>query len=122
MALNDFLTDRGRRFAKERRSRFEPGPVDHCDEGYQKLVADFVLNGMYARDVFPQATRELIAVACLTALYRPDLLRSHVVTALSLNSEEQVREAILQAGVYGGFPCVISALRIFGEAISDAPG
>jgi alkylhydroperoxidase/carboxymuconolactone decarboxylase family protein YurZ len=75
-------------------------------------------NNRYTREVFSQATRELLAVACLTALYRTEELSGHIRYALRLNPPQQVMEAILQAGVYVGFPCTLNGLRIYSEIVA----
>ena len=122
MPLSDYLTERGKRMSELVFGRWQGRtPADVADPEYQQLMADFVANGMYSREVVSQATRELIAVGCLTALYRPDELRAHIRAALRLNPPEQVKEAILQAGVYGGFPATMSALRIFADVQNRVP-
>ncbi|HEX2174235.1 MAG TPA: carboxymuconolactone decarboxylase family protein, partial [Dehalococcoidia bacterium] len=74
------------------------------------------------REVVDPKVRQLIAVGCLTALYRPDQLRSHIGAGLRLASPDEVREAILQAGVYGGFPATMSALKILAEVLEEQSG
>lgn len=120
MAISDYLTERGKK-TRELLSGVwnRPSPADRADAEYQKLFADFISGGMYSREVVPQKTRELMAVACLTALYRPDELRGHIRMALRLAPPEEVREAIQQAGVYGGFPAARNGLRIFNEVVPE---
>lgn len=120
MAQSEHLSDKGkatlqRLFGTSRR----PSASDNTDPEFQKLSTDFVLNGMYSREVISPAVRQLLAVACLTALYRPDQLRSHIGAALRLNKPEEVQEAILQAIVYGGWPSAMTALRIFEEVRAE---
>jgi 4-carboxymuconolactone decarboxylase len=119
---SDFLTERGLEYARERGLPLGASIVDQCDPGYQELFANFVQNGMYTRDVFTQPTRELVAVACLTALYRTEELRRHVAYALRLSPVEEVREAILQAGVYSGFPCAMNGLAVLAEVLKEGDG
>lgn len=121
MAIMDYLTERGKK-TSERLFGFwqRPSPADQGDAEYQQLVADFVHNGMYSREVVPFKTRQLLAVACLTALYRPDELRTHIRAALRLAPPEEVREAIVQAGVYGGFPVAMAGLRILAEVTQES--
>ncbi|HEX2170934.1 MAG TPA: carboxymuconolactone decarboxylase family protein [Dehalococcoidia bacterium] len=121
MGLIDFLSERGKRTRELLTGDAgRPSPVDLTDPDYQQLFADFIYGGMYSREVVPQRVRELIAVGCLTALYRPDELRSHIRMALRLTAPEEVREAILQAGVYGGFPSTMAGLRILGEVLAGS--
>jgi alkylhydroperoxidase/carboxymuconolactone decarboxylase family protein YurZ len=117
MAVSDYLNDRGREFARERGSNLASLVVDQCDAEYQELFATYIQNGMYARSVFPQATRELLAVACLTVLNYPKELATHIRYALRLAPREQVMEAILQAGVYGGIPASVAGLTVYAEVI-----
>jgi 4-carboxymuconolactone decarboxylase len=119
MAVADYLNDHGREFAKERGSNLASIVVDQCDPEYQQLFANYIQNGMYARSVFPQATRELIAVACLTMLNHPAELATHIRYALRLSSREEVMEAILQAGVYGGIPATVAGLTVYSEVVAE---
>ena len=123
------VTPRGRRAANE---MFGTGGDAHMEANAQRWVArvdadwariinGFVINGLYARQVLPTSTRELCAVAALTALARPEELAAHIRIALQSNPPEQVREVILQMAVYGGVPVALDALRIF-EAITADPG
>ena len=122
MPLSDSLTERGKRMSERVFRRWQGRtPADLADPEYQRLMANFVPNGMSSREVVSQAIRELIAVGCLTALSRPDELRAPIRAALRLNPPEQVNEAILQAGVYGGFPATMSALRIFADVQNRVP-
>lgn len=120
MSVSDYLTERGKKTCERLFGRWQRTiPADQCDPEYQQLVANFVHNGMYSREVVAPETRQLLAVACLTALYRPDELRTHIRAALRLSPVEEVREAILQAGVYGGFPVAMAGLRILAEVQAE---
>lgn len=108
-----YLTERGREYAEARGFKPGPGPIDICDDEYQRLFVDFVQNGMYTRDFLPPGQRALVAVAALTALHNTDdEIERHIRSALTLTSLPEVREAILQAGVYAGFPSVMNGLRV----------
>lgn len=120
MPVSDYLTDRGKKTSERLFGTWErASAADQTDAEFQKLNADFVLNGMYSREVISPKVRQLLAVACLTALYRPDQLRGHIRAALRLAEPEEVREAILQATVYGGFPAAMSALNILAEVRAE---
>lgn len=120
MAIVDYLTERGKRTCERLWGTWQrPSPTDKADTEYQQLVANFVHNGMYSREVVDPKIRQLIAVACLTAVYRPDQLRSHIRAGLRLAKPEEVREAILQAGVYAGFPSTMAGLGILEEVLQE---
>jgi len=118
VAVSDYVNERGKKFAQERGSELGPLVIDQCDPEYQQLFATYIQNGMYARSVFPQATRELLAVACLTILNYPAELSTHIRYALKLCSAEEVKEAIIQAGVYGGIPAAVSGLTVYSQVIA----
>ena len=122
-----YLSSKGRNTAKE---LFGPGGAKHfeghysqrsthVDESWARLSADWVMNGMYSRDVLASGVRELCAVAALTALASHDELRDHIRMALRVNRAEQVREAILQMAVYAGMPAALSGARIFDKVMEE---
>lgn len=92
----------------------------HVDESWARLSADWVFNGMYSRNVLPHGTRELCAVAALTALGHQGELRDHIRGALRTNRPEEVREAILQMAVYAGMPPVLVGTQLL-DAILQEP-
>jgi 4-carboxymuconolactone decarboxylase len=94
--------------------------VQRVDEGWARIISDFVVNGMYTRHVLPTATRELCAVAALTVLGHADELETHIRFALRANPPEQVREVILQMAVYGGVPVTREGLRIFEKVLGES--
>lgn len=120
MATSDYLTERGKKTSERLFGTWQrESAADQTDPEFQQLLVNFVQNGMYSREVVSPKVRQLIAVACLTVLYRPDQLRSHLRAALRLAEPAEVQEAILQATVYGGFPASMTALRIFNEVRAE---
>jgi 4-carboxymuconolactone decarboxylase len=104
---------------RERMERNGQRWAERVDESWGHLLSDWVMNGMYSRNVLPTATRELIAVAALTALGRWGELEGHVRIALRSNPPEHVREAILQMAVYGGVPVALEGLHAFERIIAE---
>lgn len=92
----------------------------HVDESWARLSSDWVMNGMYSRNVLSQGTRELCAVAALTALGHQGELRDHIKMALRTNRPEEVREAIIQMAVYAGMPTALAGTRVL-DAILQEP-
>jgi alkylhydroperoxidase/carboxymuconolactone decarboxylase family protein YurZ len=93
--------------------------VTRADEGWARLLTDFVMNGMYSRGVLPTSVRELCAVAALTVLARTDELEAHIRMALRSNLPEQVREVILQMAVYGGVPVALEGVRALERVLEE---
>jgi 4-carboxymuconolactone decarboxylase len=122
-----FISDAGKRTGAELMG--DGGPealeanaqrwVTRVDEGWARILSNFVVNGMYSRDVLPTSTRELCAVAALTALGRSDELEAHIRMALRTNPPDQVREVIIQMSVYGGVPVALEGMRIFERTLEE---
>jgi 4-carboxymuconolactone decarboxylase len=85
---------------------------------------------LYARERIPHRTRQLVAVAALTALEKTDELRMHIWAALNVGcTREEIAEVIFQMSTYAGMPAVNSALRVFRDVLGlrkrtaeEAPG
>jgi 4-carboxymuconolactone decarboxylase len=82
------------------------------DRDLAKDLSLFITGRMYAREKIPHRTRQLVTVACLTVLSRPDELRLHLHAALNVGcSPAEVAEVIFQTFVYGGMPAANTALK-----------
>ena len=83
------------------------------DKGLAKDLSLFITGQMYAREKIPHKTRQLITVAALTALVRPDELKLHINAALNVGCRpEEVAEVIFQTAVYAGVPATNVALKV----------
>ena len=90
------------------------------DPGLAKDLSLFITGQMYAREKVPHPTRQLIAVAALTALERADELRLHIWAALNVGcAPQEVAETIFQVGVYAGMPVVNRALTVLKEVLIE---
>ena len=82
------------------------------DPGFCRLFEEFVYAGLYQREVLDQRTRELCAVAALTALSRLPQLATHIRASLRAGaSRAEVQQVIFQASVYAGMPATLVALE-----------
>ena len=82
------------------------------DRDLAKDLSLFITCRMYAREKIPHRTRQLVTVACLTVLSRPDELRLHLHAALNVGcTPAEVAEVIFQTFVYGGMPAANTALK-----------
>ena len=83
------------------------------DKGLAKDLSLFITGQMYARERIPHKTRQLITVAALTALARPDELKLHIHAALNVGCQpEEIAEVIFQTAVYAGVPATNVALKV----------
>jgi 4-carboxymuconolactone decarboxylase len=73
---------------------------------------------IWARTGIDHKLRSTLNVAMLTALNRPNQLRSHVEGALNNGvTVDELREILLQAAVYCGLPAAGDAFRIAEEVL-----
>lgn len=89
--------------------------VDDLEELVPELgryLVEYPFGDIYSRPGLDLKTRELAAIAALTAMGNCDpQLRVHIHAALNLGAcREEVVEVILQMSVYAGFPLAINAL------------
>ena len=82
------------------------------DKDLAKDLSLFITGQMYAREKIPHQTRQLVTVAALTVLSRPDELNLHIQAALNVGcTPEEIAEVIFQTAVYGGVPAMNAALK-----------
>jgi len=90
------------------------------DPGMARDLSLFITGQMYAREKIPHKTRQLITVAALTVLARPDELRLHVQAALNVGcAPEDIAETIFQTMIYGGVPAANTALKVLKEILAE---
>ncbi len=83
------------------------------DKELARDLSLFITGQMYAREKIPHQTRQLITVAALTVLSRPEELRLHIQAALNVGcSPEEIAETIFQTMIYGGVPAANTALKV----------
>ncbi len=82
------------------------------DKELAKDLSLFITGRMYAREKIPHPTRQLITIACLTVLFRPEELKLHIQAALNVGcTPAEIAEVIFQTFVYGGMPAANTALK-----------
>ncbi len=87
--------------------------LEDLDPEYAKLFGDYVHKGLLSRSVIDHKTRELCAVAVLTATSINRQLAIHIAAALRAGaSEAEIREVIFQTTIYSGMPSMLNALEV----------
>jgi 4-carboxymuconolactone decarboxylase len=114
-AATEMFGEGGDEFMEQNARRW----AERVDDSWARIINGWIINGCYARGVLSTATRELCAVAALTALGHPEELDAHIRIALHSNPPEHVREAILQMAVYGGMPVALAGLRAFERIMAE---
>ena len=90
------------------------------DSPIQALVTEFAWGTIWSRPGLTLKQRSLLNLGMLIALNRPHELKGHIGGALNNGlSEIEIREALIQAAVYCGFPAALDSFRIAREAIKD---
>ncbi len=84
----------------------------------QEFVCRNAWGNVWQRPGLDKKTRSLITVAMLTALGKQHELKGHVRGALNNGvTPEELREVMLHATVYCGFPTAIDAFRTVTEVV-----
>jgi 4-carboxymuconolactone decarboxylase len=90
------------------------------DKGLAKDLSLFITGQMYAREKIPHPTRQLVAVAALTALSRTEELKLHLQAALNVGcTPEEIAEVIFQTAVYAGVPATNAALKTLRTVLEE---
>ena len=80
------------------------------DPDLARYVTEFAYGEIYEREGLDLKTRELLACVMLLSLGNPDELKTHLRGALRAGAtEREVRETLLFAIPYLGFPRVVGA-------------
>ena len=90
------------------------------DKELARELSMFYVGKLYSREVIPQKTRELCAVASLTVLNRHADLKAHIHAAMNVGaSTAEVAEVIFQQVTYGGMPVVVEGLQALRDVLVD---
>ncbi len=90
------------------------------DPGLAKDMSLYITGQMYAREKIPHTTRQLITVAALTVLSKPEELKLHIHAALNVGcTSEEIAEVIFQTSIYGGVPSANTALAALAEVLDE---
>jgi 4-carboxymuconolactone decarboxylase len=90
------------------------------DKDLARDLSLFITGQMYAREKIPHPTRQLVTVAALTALSRPDELKLHIQAALNVGcTPQEVAEVIFQTAVYAGVPATNVALKTLKAVLEE---
>ena len=111
-----------------RRSVLGDTHVDHALEGgndlnreFQDFITRYAWGEIWSRPGLDRKQRSLITLAMLVALNRPEELEMHVGAAVRNGvTREEIKEVLLQAGIYCGLPAANAALRLAGKVFAAA--
>ena len=90
------------------------------DKDLGKELSLFITGKLYAREKVPHPTRQLVTVAVLTVLSRPEELKLHIQAALNVGcTSKEIAEVIFQTFTYGGIPTVNTALKVLRDVLIE---
>lgn len=82
----------------------------------QELVTEYCWGTVWEREGLARRDRSLLNLGMLIALDRPHELATHVRGALNNGlTRDEIREVVLQAGIYCGVPAALDATRTVDE-------
>lgn len=86
----------------------------------QELVTENCWGAVWSRDGLDRRTRSLVTISMLIALRATDELKTHVLGALRNGcTVEEIREVLLHASAYCGFPAALDAFRAAKEVVEN---
>jgi 4-carboxymuconolactone decarboxylase len=87
---------------------------------FQDLITRYAWGEIWTRPGLDRRTRSIVNLAMLGALNRPHELKLHVKGALKNGvTKDEIKEILLQVGVYCGIPSGIDAFRNAREAFNE---
>jgi 4-carboxymuconolactone decarboxylase len=90
--------------------------VNEYTQPLQEIVNEYVWGAVWARPGLKTRDRCMITISMLTALNRPQELKTHIRAALANGvTREEVSEILLHANVYCGAPAAVDAFRMMRE-------
>ena len=97
--------------------------TDKYTQPLQEMVNEYCWGAVWSRPGLEPRIRSMITVAMLTALNRPQELKTHLRAALTNGvTREEVSEILLHANVYCGSPAAVDAFRSMREVFAAADG
>ncbi len=94
--------------------------ADDPDGGFQELVTRYAWGEVWSRPGLDRRTRSVVTLTALIAGGHREALADHTRAALRNGlSPEELREIVLHAGVYCGFPAAETALRVVARVVEE---
>lgn len=87
--------------------------ADDFTADLQELVTTYCWGEVWGREGLDRKTRSTINLAMISALNRPHELAAHVRGAVNNGlSRAEIKEILLQVGIYCGVPAMVDSFRI----------
>jgi len=94
--------------------------ADDFMAAFQQLTTEVAWGTIWTRPGLPRKTRSLLNLSMLAALNRPHELRLHLKAALGNGvTRDEIKEVLLQVGVYSGIPASLDAFKQAAEVFKE---
>lgn len=94
--------------------------ADDFSNDLQDLVTTYCWGEIWGRDGLDRKTLSTINLAMISALNRPHELAAHIRGALNNGlSKNEIKEVLLQVGIYCGVPAMVDSFRIARQVFED---
>ena len=111
---------RRRMFARKGGAPSEPTATDRYAPDLRRYNEEFVFGEIWQRPGLDLRARSLVTVAALAVLGRSTELRLHILGALNNGpTRDEIVEALMHLGYYGGLSATNSALQVAGEVFAE---
>lgn len=92
-------------------------------EDWNHFSISTVMGDVWGRPGLDPKERARITIGVLTALNKPEQLRSYITAGLNLGlTREEICEIILHISVYAGFPTAIQGFAVANEVFEEQDG
>ncbi|MDF1749546.1 MAG: carboxymuconolactone decarboxylase family protein [Alphaproteobacteria bacterium] len=97
--------------------------MDDFTSDLQELVTTYCWGEVWGREGLDRKTRSTINLAMISALNRPHELAAHVRGAINNGlSKDEIKEILLQVGIYCGVPAMVDSFRIAKTVLDEMEG
>lgn len=94
------------------------GNASDFDRPLQDAAMEHAWGGVWTRDGLDRKSRSIATVSMLIALQAHVELKGHLRGALNNGvSKEELREIVMHAAAYCGYPAALSAMRVAREVV-----
>lgn len=94
--------------------------ADEFSMPMQELVTKYCWGDVWSRPGVDRRTRSLMNLTMISALNRPEELRTHIRGALNNGvTKEEICEAFLQVAIYCGMPAGLSSFKAAKEVFAE---
>jgi 4-carboxymuconolactone decarboxylase len=94
--------------------------ADDFNRPLQELITQYCWGEIWSRPGLDLKSRSLINLAMISALNRPHELKLHIRGAINNGlTKNEIREVLLQVGIYCGAPAALDAFRTAREVFAE---